>query len=39
MDQVFTREDSFAQQLCTAVEAYFLFNIENDPLPTRQLTA
>ena len=33
MDKVSTREDSFEQQMCTVVEAYFLFNIENDPLP------
>jgi len=33
MDQVSTREDRFEQQMCTAVEAYFLCNSENDPLP------
>jgi hypothetical protein len=30
---VSTRGDRFEQRMCTAVEAYFLFNIENDPLP------
>lgn len=31
-DKVSTREDRCEQQVCISVEAYLLFNRENDPL-------
>jgi len=36
---VSTREDKFEQQVRTSVESYFLFNIENDPLPNSDALA